>query len=149
MSDQFIPANSAAPQGFNGEGGSVRLSVRDKIMAVSPYSAKTIHVDEWDADIEIRSLSLFERNDMLNKAKGDDGKADADISVIYPELIMRTAFDPATGEKVFAEDDAAFINSLPANLMDKLAIPAMQLSGMADNTVDEAAKKSSETEVSE
>lgn len=148
VSDNLIH-HSDSPAGYLAEGGGVRASIRDRIKAIAPYSKDTVHVEEWDTDIELRSLSLGERNDMLNKSRGEDGQADADISVIYPEMLIRTCFDPETGEKVFAEDDAAFINSLPASIMDKLAIPSMKLSGMADTAKEDAAKKSPETEVSD
>lgn len=144
------PAQVTSPagetDGYKAPGGSLRLSIRDRIAAVAPYSSKLVPVEEWGIEAEIRSLSLGERNEMLNKAAGDDG--DADIRSIYPEMVVRCTFDPETGERVFGDDDIAFINSRPANLVDKLAVPAMELSGMADDAVEDEAKKSSKTEPS-
>lgn len=136
--------------GFKAPGGGLRPSIRDRIAAVAPYTSRMVTVAEWDnVIVEIRSLSLGERNAMLAKAaEGEDG-GNTDISTIYPEMVMRCTFDPETGEKVFnSDEDEAFINSRPANLVDKLAMPAMELSGMKDSekAVDDAAKKSSETE---
>lgn len=147
------PAQRVAPpaetEGYKAPGGVVRRSIRDRIAAVAPYTSRLVTVEEWDGvQVEVRSLSLGERNAMLAKAaEGEDG-GNTDISTIYPEMVMRCTFDPETGEKVFNEEDEAFINSRPANLVDKLAMPAMELSGMKDSekAVDDAAKKSSETE---
>lgn len=134
--------------GYKAPGGEVRRSIRDRIAAIAPYTKKLVTVEAWDnVVVEVRSLSLGERNQMLQKAAEDEG-AGADISTIYPEMVMRCTYDPDTGEKVFNDDDEAFINSRPANLVDELAIPALELSGMKDSNqaVDDAAKKSSETE---
>lgn len=145
---QFVRHDPAAEtSGYLAKGGEVRQSIRDRIAAVAPYTAMLVTVEEWDnVQVEVRSLSLGERNAMLAKA-ADNGGAGADISTIYPEMVMRCTFDPETGEKIFGDDDEGFINSRPANLVDKLAMPAMELSGMKDSekAVDDAAKKSSET----
>lgn len=134
------------PTGYLAPGGAQRPSVRDRIKAMKPYSAETVHVAEWEADVELRSLSLGERNEILQEAR--QGDSDMDISVLYPQIIVKCSYDPETGTRLFEDDEIAFINSLPANLMDKLAVPAMKLSGMSGDPVDESAKKSSETEVS-
>lgn len=154
-----VPAEAPAPApqvvepagqtgGYLAPGGEVRPSIRDRIAKTAPYTYKLVSVEEWDnVIVEIRSLNLGERNAMLSKIHEAGGEG-ADITTIYPEMVLRCSFDPASGDKVFTDDDLAFINSRPANLVDKLAIPAMELSGMRDTekVVDEAAKKSSETE---
>lgn len=160
MSDQFAPpteettwqpqVTSPAPetQGYQGPGGTLRLSIRDRIAAIAPYSKEIVTVEEWGGvQIEVRSLSLGARNDMLARAAESEG-GDADLRVIYPEMVLLCCYDPATGERVFADDDLEFINSRPANIVDKLAHPAMRLSGMSESAVDEASKASSETETS-
>lgn len=140
--EQLSQPVAGEPTGHLAAGGAVRTSIRDRIASHAAYKSKLVHIEEWGVDIELRSMSLGERNGMITKAKGDAGDQDTDISVIYPELIMRCAHDPETGEKVFAEDDTAFINSLPAELMDKLALPAMAISGMGEKADEDAAKKS-------
>lgn len=131
-------------EGFKAPGGGLRASIRDRIAAVAPYESKLVEVSEWDATIEVRSMSLGERNAMLTDADGD-----TDISALYPKIVLRCAYDPESGERIFGDDDEAFINTRPAHIIDKLAIPALQLSGMAEAALDDAAKKSSETESSD
>lgn len=145
---QLIHHEPPAPAGHLAPGGELRQSIRDKIVARTVQATTVVRIDEWDVDIQIRSLTLGERNGMLQSIK-DAGDGEANLSIMYPEIIARTCYDPETGEKVFGPDDGAFINNLPADLMDKLATPAMELSGMTDKAVDKAGKGSSQTDSSE
>lgn len=154
MSEQFVTETlqvsspAGETDGFKAPGGSLRRSIRDRIASVAPYTAELVTIHEWDdVQIEVRSLSLGARNDMLARAAETEG--DADLRIIYPEMVMLCSYDPETGDRVFADDDLEFINSRPANLVDKLAVPAMRLSGMNESSVEEAGKESSGTEASD
>lgn len=155
---QFVPTGTETPApqvealdgeagGFKAPGGGVRKSIRDRIAAVRPYASEEVFIPAWDETIEVRSISLGLRNEMLQSVMDEETK-EADIKKLYPELIIRTAFDPETGERVFADDDLAFINGLDAGSADLLAKPALKLSGMTDDAKEKEAGKSSETETS-
>lgn len=133
--------------GYKAAGGSVRQSIRDRIAAVRPYASEIIPVPAWGVDIEVRSITLGLRNDMLASVIDPETK-EADVKKLYPELIIRSAHDPETGERVFADDDLAFINGRDAGSADLLAKAALRLSGMTDEAKDAEAGKSSETETS-
>lgn len=134
--------------GFKAPGGNTREAIRARMNAVKPYTSVPVRVDEWDADFEVRSLSLGDRNDMMATLLGD-GSGAPDTRKMFPTIIIACTYD-VNGEKVFTPEDEAWLNSLPANLVDKIALPAMKLSGMGqDNAVDAAAKKSSSTEDAE
>ncbi|WP_411721495.1 hypothetical protein [Mycetocola sp.] len=133
--------------GHRAAGGALRPSIRDRIAAARPYASEVVDFPLWDVKIEVRSISLGLRNEMLASVIDPETK-EADVKRLYPELIIRTSFDPETGERVFSDDDLAFINGLDAGSGDKLAKPALKLSGMTDDAKDEEAGKSSETETS-
>lgn len=152
----FVPASPAeAPaqteatpgetEGHKAAGGALRRSVRDRIAARRPYASET--VEAFDEQIEVRSISLGLRNEMLASVIDPETK-EADVKKLYPELIIRSAFDPETGERIFSDDDLAFINGLDAGDADILAKAAMRLSGMTDDAKDKEAGKSSETATS-
>lgn len=132
--------------GYRAPGGSVRMSTRDKIAAARRYSAETVDVPEWDTQIEVRTLALGVRNEMMEKVMDEDGEAD--LKSLYPEMLIASCYDVETGEPVFAEDDAAFINDLDAAAVDKVAEVALKKSGMKEKAEEEAAGKSSETATS-
>ena len=143
---QVVPVESETA-GYKGEGGAIRTSIRDRIRAARPYTKELVEVEEWEATIEVRSISLGLRNEMMLSVIDPDTKQ-ADVRKLYPEMIIACSYDPETGEKVFADDDAAFLNGLDAGVLDKIAKPAMELSGMNEKSKDAAAGKSSETETS-
>lgn len=143
---QAVPAKSETA-GYRAEGGGIRASIRDLIQKARPYSKELVEVPEWGVTIEVRSISLGLRNEMMLSVIDEETKQ-ADIRKLYPEMIIACSYDPETGDKVFAADDAAFLNGLDAGILDKIAKPALSLSGMSDDAKDKEAGKSSETETS-
>ena len=132
-------------EGYKAAGGAVRLSIRDRIAARRPYASEV--VTAFGEKIEVRSISLGLRNEMLASVIDPETK-EADVKLLYPELIIRSCYDPETGERVFADDDMAFINGRDAGSGDILAKAALKLSGMTDEAKDSEAGKSSETATS-
>ncbi|WIC89087.1 tail assembly chaperone [Arthrobacter phage Ottawa] len=148
---EFSPVGAepiaAETEGYKAPGGGLRESIRDRIAKRRPYASREVFVPAWEETIEVRSISLGLRNEMLTSVMDEETK-EADIKKLYPELIIRTSYDPQTGERVFSNDDLAFINGLDAGSADLLAKPALELSGMTDDAKDKEAGKSSETETS-
>ncbi|ALY09591.1 hypothetical protein SALGADO_66 [Arthrobacter phage Salgado] len=133
--------------GYRAPGGGARLSIRDRAVAARPYSTELVEVPEWDATVEVRSLPLGERNEMMAEVV-DEETGKGDFKAMFPALVIRAVFDPETGERVFAPDDAATINGFDAGVIDRVAEVALKLSGLADKAKDNAAGKSSKTETS-
>lgn len=129
--------------GYKAPGGGVRRSIRDRITAARRYKAETVPVEEWDAEIEVRSLTLGERNELLSEILDEEGNGD--FKLIFAPLLIGACYDPETGEKVFAPDDAATINGLDPVSVDKVAEVALRLSGLDQKAKDNAAGKSSKT----
>lgn len=135
-------------EGFKAPGGGARRSILDRITSVRPYRSEVVpDIAEWDGvSVEVRSLPLGERNDMMAEVMDGDGQLD--VKALYPALLIAACYDPETGEKVFPADAAAIINGLDSGAVDKVAKVAMSISGMADKAKEDEAGKSSETETS-
>lgn len=147
---QVFPVASEA-DGYKAPRAITRDAIRERIRKVRPYTSVTVDVEEWDVTVEVRSMTLGDRNEMgVQMAKsGDDG--DDSFRNFYPMVLIACAFD-LEGNHIFTHEDLAWINSLDANIVDKIAKPAMDLNGFgkeAEKVVEEAAGKSSETETSE
>lgn len=134
---QVAPVASEAA-GYLAPGGGVRQSIRDRIAAARPYVAETVEVPEWDSTIEVRSISLGERQAVMADIMGEDGTVNT--QEIEAQFILACSYDPETGEKVFSHDDLAFIQSRAAGPADRVGKAAMRLSGMG--ATEETAKKS-------
>ncbi len=134
-------------EGYKAPGGGLRASLRDRIANRRPYSTEKVYVKSWEEWVEVRSISLGVRNEMMERVMDPETK-EADVKLLYPELLIRTAFDPENGERIFADDDLAFINGQDAGAADEVAKVAMRLSGMVEGDKEKEAGKSSETATS-
>lgn len=130
-----VPAETA---GYLAPGGTTRLSIRDRIAAARPYIAETVEVPEWESTIEVRSISLGERQAIMADLMGEDGTVNT--QEIEANFILSASYDPETGEKVFSHDDLPFIQSRAAGPADRVGKAAMRLSGMG--ATEATAKKS-------
>lgn len=130
--------------GFKAPGGGLRASIRDRIASVAAYDSKIVEVPEWGVAVEIRSMSLAARNGLFASVDGN-----LDMQMLYPHIVALCTYDPESGERVFGDDDIEFLNTRPAAVIDRIAIPALELCGMTEAAVDDEAKKSSQTDTSE
>lgn len=141
---QPVPGETA---GYLAPGGALRGSLRDRIAARRPYTSQLVTVEAWGETVEVRSLPLGVRNDMMLRVMDPETK-EPNVQLLFPELIIAASHDPETGEKVFSDDDLAFINGLDAGAADEVAKVAMDLSGMGEKQKDKEAGKSYATETS-
>ncbi|MDX1388468.1 MAG: hypothetical protein R3344_04730 [Acidobacteriota bacterium] len=72
--------------------------------------------------------------------EGDTGRA-LDIGVWFA---TRCVVDE-NGERVFSDEDTGFVESLPARLLDEIAIAVSRLSGVSEEAVEEGKDGSPET----
>ena len=122
------------------------MSMRDTIFAKSDIPAEQTHVPEWGLDVEVRGMTGLDRTRILDMALTANGNVN--LSVVYPEIIIGTCFDPETGEKVFEPDDREAILSKSAQAIDRLAQVGMRLSGFTEEAADEAGKRFPDTPAS-
>jgi hypothetical protein len=107
-------------------------SLRDRIAAAG-LRHETITIPEWDVTIEVRSISVRQRADLLKHATRDD---EIDMGVFSPLLVIASVYDPETGEPAFTADDVDLLMSQPAGLIDRLVKVAMQTSGLDAGAIE-------------
>ncbi len=127
------------------EDGGGGPSLRERIRQASDIGEELVDVPEWDIPpVLVRSMTVGERSLMLRKyVDSETGRLDFDA--LYSELLIRTCFDPATGERVFEEDDASWLVEKNSGVVERLAGVASRLSGLDQKARDEAGKGSSST----
>jgi len=112
------------------------------IFATSDIAEETIHVNAWDVDILVKAMTARDRAKMVEQAGGETGM---NLEQILPDLVILCSFDPATGERIFQPSDRDALLAKAADPIEQIAIKAMALSGMSQDSVDEAGKGSSPT----
>ena len=118
------------------------MSLRDQILNSNDIPKELVKVKEWNIEIEVRGMTGAERTRILDLAQGDGGM---NLQMVYPEIVISTAFDAETGEKIFNPEDRTALLSKSANALDALATVGMRLSGFLAETSNDLGKDSSET----
>lgn len=119
------------------------MSLRDQILATNDIPKEAVKVKEWGIEVEVRGMTGAERTRILDLAM--DEKNGVNLQMVYPEIVISTAFDPSTGAQIFSPADRAALLSKSANALDTLATVGMRLSGFTQETSDELGKDSSAT----
>ena len=104
-------------------------SIRERIKAAQDTTTEVVEVPEWDVKIEVRSMTGRERAQMMQQAF-DQEAGEVIIERFYPEVVIATAFDPETGEKVFQPGDGEWLNAKNAGALERVAQVGLRLSGM-------------------
>lgn len=119
-------------------------NLRDQIFAAKDIPSEKVFIPEWDVEIEVRGMTGADRTRILEMAV-DPTTGGVNLKAMYPEIVMATAYDPVTGEKVFDKNDADALLSKSAQALDRLAEVGMRLGGFTKETTDAAAKRFPET----
>jgi len=120
------------------------VSLRDQILNSNDIPKELVKVKEWNTEIEVRGMTGAERTRILDLAQDEKGM---NLQMVYPEIVISTAFDPVTGEKIFTPEDRTALLSKSANALDSLATVGMRLSGFLAETSNDLGKDSSETAI--
>lgn len=114
--------------------------LREKILNSQDIKQQLVHVPEWESDILVKSMTGKERSLLFSTAI--DAKGKLDFEKAYPIILIATAYDPETGEKVFGPADMEQLNTKNAAAMERVAKVAMKLSGLDADAVERAEKNS-------
>lgn len=119
------------------------MSLRDQILNTSDIPKELVTVKEWNVEIEVRGMTGAERTRILDLAVGE-GNGEMNLQMVYPEIVISTAFDAQTGEQIFTPADRTALLSKSATALDRLATVGMRLSGFTQETSDDLGKDLSE-----
>lgn len=119
------------------------MSLRDQILNTKDIPSEIVHIKEWNIDVEVRGMTGAERTRILDLAMGNNNSIN--LQMVYPEIVISTAFDPSTGEQIFVPEDIAALLSKSAIALDRLATIGMRLSGFTQDVDDELGKDLSVT----
>lgn len=118
-------------------------SLRSRILEAEDITSEMVDVPQWGVTVEVRSMDARSRI-LMTQDVSDDGSVS--MERLYPDMVIQTAHDPATGERIFGPDDRDALLAKSSAALDILATAAMRVSGMAPGAVDAVGKDSSSTE---
>lgn len=121
------------------------MSIRDKILAVTNDTpSELIHIEEWGVDVLVRGFSLGAKDDFLTSVYNPESKK-SDIKAFTVGVLIGTAYDPESGEKLFSESDIPILKQKSAAAVQRIVDVGSKLSGLTDDAIEVAGKKSSST----
>lgn len=129
---------------------STSSTLRDRILAAEDIPSEDVEVPEWDLTVQVRGLSgvdrdAYEANMRGVKQAGAGAEADVRLANFRAKLLVKTLFDPATGERIFdGARDAQALGGKSAKALERLFDITLRLSGM-DAKAKESAEGNSET----
>lgn len=115
-------------------------SLRDKILNAQDITSEIIDIPEWGVQVEVRAMSGKERGHLYRQAMDQKGKMDYEKA--YPIIVIASAYDPITGERVFEPTDSELLNTKNVGALEKIAKVALKLSGLEADSVENAEKNS-------
>jgi len=124
------------------------MSLRDEILKASDIPTEQVEVPEWGVTVEVRGMSLAEREaigqiaaDAL-EAREKGGIAERSFNAA---TVVATSYDPKTGERIFTDADIHAVAAKSASAVMRLADAGQRLSGLSDESALEAGKDSPST----
>lgn len=122
--DEVVSAEEVSP---NGSG--IRKSLRELIIAKDDRTSEPFYVKQWGVTVEIRSMSGTERADIMEKFF-DQETREVDMKAMNPAFIVKTCYDPESGEAVFSPGDESWLADKNAGALEDMAAIALRLSGL-------------------
>ena len=116
------------------------MTLREKIKGIDDSKKKILVIPEWDnEEIEVRSLSGAQRGQMFEVCVDDKGNFKRSGTFLY--MVIHCSYDPKSGKLIFQEKDEEWLKDKNASALEKIAMCAMQMSGLSPEAVEEAKKK--------
>jgi hypothetical protein len=113
----------------------------DKIKAAADLRREAVHVQEWDAEIAIRTLTARERSEWEMTLFDNKGNV-TQRSDMREQLVGRCLIDPETGERLFDDAELPLLGGKSAEVLDRLFAVARRVNGIGAEA-DRAIEKNS------
>jgi hypothetical protein len=122
------------------------MSLRDEILAIqNDTPSEVVEVPEWGGiKVLVKGFTLGAKDDFLASIL-DKRTQEPDLRAFNVGLLVGCSYDPETGERLFSEIDVPVLKQKSAAAIDRLIQVGQRLSGLTEEAVDVAAKKSSST----
>lgn len=119
------------------------MSLRDQILAIkNDVPSELVEIPEWGVSVLVKGFTLGAKDEFLANVIDVDTKS-TDLKKFNSGLLIGTAYDPETGERLFTEADIPALKEKSAAAVNRITDVGAKLSGLAEEAVEAAAKKSS------
>ena len=107
--------------------------LRSRILEADDIQSEIFEVEQWGG-VQLLIVGMSGKA----RAKRSSRGSEVDLERFYPELVIATAHDPETEEKVFEAADRDALSNKSGAALEAVAQVALRLSGMGPGAVEEA-----------
>lgn len=116
------------------------MNLRDEILAIDDTVSKEITIKIWkNKKILVKSFTAGERFRIIDKAT-DDKTGDIDNAKLTLLMVIASAYDPKTNERIFTEADCSALARKSSAAIDFIAEAMREINGIGENEVKGAEK---------
>lgn len=108
---------------------------RKAIFGATDIKTQDVEVPEWGGSVRVRQMTVAERNEFVRRSSDDQ------VSGIGTWLVATLAVDDK-GAPLFTSEDIAELEKKNFRNLDLVAKAIMQVNGLGEKEVEEAAKNS-------
>jgi len=112
--------------------------LREKILACDDAQKEIVDVPEWGVELEVRSITGKQRNDIYSGAAAT--KEGVDLTVVYGKLLVAAVYDPNTGNSVFKKGDGPKLMDKSGGALARVLEAAQRLGGLGPRAIEETEK---------
>ena len=116
---------------------------RQKILAQLSSPAATVDLPELGGDIGVRRVAFQEAMTLAEAGTGVDDSIEEQERFLV-EMVLLCACDDQ-GNRLFTNEDRSAVAKLPAVALQRVADVALEVNGLAGDSVEEAVKNSATT----
>lgn len=115
--------------------------LRERILAAQDIASERVLVAAWGVEVEVRGMSGRARAEVMQKAL-EGGTLN--LAKAYPLLVIGCTYDPATGERVFRDEDFDAVAEKAGAALEQIAMTAARLSGLDPDAVERSKSEATE-----
>ena len=127
------------------------MSIKEEILKADDLPREKFHVEQWNLDVWIRSLTSAERDDyeqslIESSGRGRNMQVTPNLTNAKAKLVARAMVDE-DGKRIFTDAEAGKLGRKSARAISDLYAIAQRLSGLSDEDVEELVKNSESGQV--
>lgn len=113
--------------------------IRDRIAEIDDLHGEKVEVPEWDTSFDLCEMDGTDRAWILNIAY-DAIQDTINLMDHCAEIIITSARDSKTGEKIFTREDTEMLKGKNGKILERLALKALKVSAITDDATSELKK---------
>lgn len=117
------------------------MSIKDKIIAAQDRKFQDVPVPEWDCTVRVQAMTGDDLFTFYNEVSDDKGNVKLDGKTAMPKLLVRTLYDPETGERLFESGETGLIGGKSGDVLFRLFRVAQDVNGLSKAAVEDIEKK--------